>query len=583
MPKISELLPIPTALVNTDLFVIERTSVTETFKATGAELAAFIGAVTGTGNVVGPAASTDNAIARFSLATGKIIKNSTVFIGDTGNITGLGTINGHIIPGGAGTLALLSDLPVVPTTENIEDIVGAMVLGNTETGIAVTYDDTAAKLNFAVVLTPFTTTDLVEGTNLYYTIERVDDRVATLIQNGTGLIWTYDDIANTFTGNVSVTQYTDEMVRDVVGATLVAGTNVTIAVDDIGNIITISATSAGGGGITMEDAQDATGAMVTGNIELGISVTYDDIGNLLNFDAQTAGDLRYALIANGVTGGNTHDHSGGDGAQIAYATLSGLPSIPTQYTDEMARDTLGVALVAAGYITITVNDITDTITIGTSGIAALFKELDDVPPSYIGNGGLFVKVALTENGLVFEPHNIMLYTDEKAQDAVAAMLLSSATIAFTYIDLTPSLTANVIDNSLTFAKLNSTAKQFQFEVLIGNGVDVITTGLKTTGVIRMPRAGTITGWTILSCGAGAPISGSIVIDIWKDLFANYPPTIADTVTGSTLPTVTAAVTASSTVLTGWNTALSTGDVLFFNVNSITSFRAVKLIVDYIAN
>lgn len=36
----------------------------------------------------------------------------------------------------------------VPTTEQIEDIVGAMVSGNTETGIAVTYDDTGAKLNF---------------------------------------------------------------------------------------------------------------------------------------------------------------------------------------------------------------------------------------------------------------------------------------------------------------------------------------------------------------------------------------------------------------------------------------------------
>jgi len=38
-------------------------------------------------------------------------------------------------------------------TEKIEDVVGAMVAGNTETGIAVTYDDTLAKLNFAVTAT----------------------------------------------------------------------------------------------------------------------------------------------------------------------------------------------------------------------------------------------------------------------------------------------------------------------------------------------------------------------------------------------------------------------------------------------
>lgn len=48
------------------------------------------------------------------------------------------------------------------------------------------------------------TTDLSEGTNLYYTDERVDDRVAALIQNGTGLTWTYNDVANTLTGNLTI-------------------------------------------------------------------------------------------------------------------------------------------------------------------------------------------------------------------------------------------------------------------------------------------------------------------------------------------------------------------------------------------
>jgi hypothetical protein len=37
----------------------------------------------------------------------------------------------------------------------------------------------------------------------------------------------------------------------------------------------------------------------------------------------------YATAAQGVTGGDSHDHSGGDGAQIAYSSLSGLPTLPT--------------------------------------------------------------------------------------------------------------------------------------------------------------------------------------------------------------------------------------------------------------
>ena len=40
-------------------------------------------------------------------------------------------------------------------------------------------------------------------------------------------------------------------------------------------------------------------------------------------------DALYAVIAKGVTNGDSHDHSGGDGAQIAYSGLSGLPTLGT--------------------------------------------------------------------------------------------------------------------------------------------------------------------------------------------------------------------------------------------------------------
>lgn len=63
----------------------------------------------GTGDVTGPASSTDNAVARFDLATGKVLQNSTVLIGDTGNVTGLGTLNTHTIPAGTSTFALLNN------------------------------------------------------------------------------------------------------------------------------------------------------------------------------------------------------------------------------------------------------------------------------------------------------------------------------------------------------------------------------------------------------------------------------------------------------------------------------------------
>ena len=43
----------------------------------------------GTGDVVGPASATDNAIARFDATTGKLIKNSVVIVSDTGVVDGV--------------------------------------------------------------------------------------------------------------------------------------------------------------------------------------------------------------------------------------------------------------------------------------------------------------------------------------------------------------------------------------------------------------------------------------------------------------------------------------------------------------
>lgn len=57
-------------------------------------------------------------------------------------------------------------------------------------------------VNGTFITTGNSTSDLPEGSNLYYTDERVDDRVAALIQDGTGIAWTYADVSNTLTANI---------------------------------------------------------------------------------------------------------------------------------------------------------------------------------------------------------------------------------------------------------------------------------------------------------------------------------------------------------------------------------------------
>lgn len=51
----------------------------------------------GSGDVVGPASATDNAIARFDATTGKLIQNSVVTVGDTGDIATTGNVSANTV------------------------------------------------------------------------------------------------------------------------------------------------------------------------------------------------------------------------------------------------------------------------------------------------------------------------------------------------------------------------------------------------------------------------------------------------------------------------------------------------------
>jgi hypothetical protein len=110
-------------------------------------------------------------------------------------------------------------------------------------------------------------------------------------------------------------------------------------------------------------------------------------------------------------------------------------------------------------------------------------------------------------------------------------------------------------------------------LVIDGGGSVITTGVK--GFLRVPFACTILAATLLSTDAAAT-AGSIVIDIWKDTYANYPPTVADTITASAKPTLASANKSEDTTLTGWTTAVAAGDVLGFTVDSIATLTRVAL-------
>ena len=126
------------------------------------------------------------------------------------------------------------------------------------------------------------------------------------------------------------------------------------------------------------------------------------------------------------------------------------------YTDEQAQDAVGTILTDSNTINQTYTDGTPSITADvitqmslTSDASGIRLSGDEATPGndqYYGTDGTGVKgyFALPVGGG---------YTDEQAQDAVGTILTDTSTINFTYADATPSVTADVIDGSITYAKI----------------------------------------------------------------------------------------------------------------------------------
>lgn len=108
-----------------------------------------------------------------------------------------------------------------------------------------------------------------------------------------------------------------------------------------------------------------------------------------------------------------------------------------------------------------------------------------------------------------------------------------------------------------------------FSATIDGGGIVISTGI--SGDISVPFA-----CEILEVTALADQTGSIVVDVWRDSYANFPPVDADSITGSSPITISSALKSTDATLTGWSKTLSAGDVLRFNVDSVTSIKRVTI-------
>jgi hypothetical protein len=112
-----------------------------------------------------------------------------------------------------------------------------------------------------------------------------------------------------------------------------------------------------------------------------------------------------------------------------------------------------------------------------------------------------------------------------------------------------------------------------FGVVFDGGGSVLTTGLQADVVI--PYAMTITGWTMLG-----DVGGTASVDIWSAPYATYPPTIANTIIGATgtKPNLAGSIKGQSTTLTNWTTGVTAGDIIRFNLDSVTTQTRISLTI-----
>ena len=273
------------------------------------------------------------SIANAKLANSSITLNSnTVALGNTL------TLDTDDIGEGSSNLYM--------TTERVQDIVGGMVSSNTETGIAVTYEDGDGTLDFSigsgVILNSMlanssitiggsatslggsvlaNTDALSEGSsNLYFTNERVDDRVNALIQEGTGITTTYDDASNTLTVATSITQYADANARQAISVTDSGGDG-GLAYNNSTGVITYTGPSAsevrthfsGGTGVSISSGEVSIGQAVAtnsnvqfGNLTLSGNLTVNGTTSTVSSTNTTISDALIEL-GNGTSGSPSND------------------------------------------------------------------------------------------------------------------------------------------------------------------------------------------------------------------------------------------------------------------------------------
>lgn len=300
-----------------------------------------------------------------------------------------------------------------------------------------------------------------------------------------------------------------------------------------------------------------------------------------DYPAADAGDLYVVSVAGKIGGASGVDVESGDillcntdgtvtGNQAAVGIYwnviekndTGVVSGPASSTDDNLATFDGVTgklLQDSGILS---SDVSTAVT--NSHVQNSDIKLDDGNANEVTAADLRSHLDSTSN-----PHSVT------ATQVGLGSVTDDAQLKAADLDIDGTLAANSDTKIPSQQAVKEYVDSFKFSaiqyIFDGGGV-VITTGIQ--GDIEVPFNCTITKAILL-----ADQTGSIVVDIWKDTYANYPATIADTIVAAAKPTISSAIKSSDGTLTGWTTTLTKGDILRLNVDSVTSIQKCTLILE----
>ena len=377
-----------------------------------------------------------------------------------------------------------------------------------------------------------TTSNLTEGSNLYYTDERVQDAVGAMVSPSSTVRWSYNDTAGKIQAFVSPANIDHGALGGLADDDHLQYLTSPRANTWLATKTTSNLTEGSNQYFTDERAQDAVALALTNTST--IKWTYNDGSNLISADVSPAG-ISHASLAN-LTTGDPHTQYQLESEKNAANGYMGLDSngraSPTRLGS--GTPTSAVWLRGDGAWASVPFSPADAITVDATAVKnPNFESTPGTPPlnsivvtwgldnmvspvdvyGYITYSGLNTWLSTKTTSNLTEGSNLY-YTDERAQDAFGAMVSPSTTIRWSYNDTAGKIQAFVSPANISHASLANltsgdphTQYQLKSEKNAANGY----AGLNSSGLLSPSRIPGMPLSFLTDVSPSTPVDGQALI------------------------------------------------------------------------